>query len=95
MSNLDEAEKNKKQQEFVGGKDYRQGDENSKDDKKYFVDEIRKNFAKAYMPWTESEDNKLKELFAKGKTTRELVEIFERKRGAIRSRLRKIGLIKD
>lgn len=95
MNNLDEAEKDKKQQEFAGEKNHKQADENSKSGKKYFVDEIRKNFAKAYMPWTESEDNKLKELFTKGKTMRELVEIFERKKGAIRSRLRKIGLIKD
>jgi hypothetical protein len=95
ISNLSEAEKNKKQQKFAGEKNRKQVNENLKDDKKYFVDEIRKNFAKAYMPWTELEDNKLKELFTKGRTTRELVEIFERKRGAIRSRLRKIGLIKD
>lgn len=95
MSNLDESEKDKKQKEFSGEKNHKQSDENSKDDKKYFVDEIRKKFKKAYMPWTEAEDNNLKDLFAKGKTVRKLAEIFERKRGAIRSRLRKIGLIKD
>lgn len=95
ISNLNEDEKNKKQQEFAGEKNYKQADENRKSDKNYFVDEIRKNFAKAYMPWTESEDKKLRELFAKGKTTRELSEMFERKRGAIHSRLRKISLIRD
>jgi ATP-dependent exoDNAse (exonuclease V) alpha subunit len=61
----------------------------------YCVDEIRKKFAKAYMPWTTSEDNLLKKLFNNGGSIQQLAKIFERKEGAINSRLKKIGIIKD
>jgi len=68
---------------------------NPRKTKVYSVDEIRKKFAKAYTPWTKEEDNLLKKAFKQGKPVSSLVEIFGRKEGAIRSRLKKIGLIQD
>lgn len=53
----------------------------------------RLSHPQAYKPWSEDDDNKLKELFFAGKTIEELMELFQRNRGGIRSRLRKLGLI--
>jgi hypothetical protein len=56
-------------------------------------DEMRVNFAKAYMPWTAEDDAKLKDAFLAGKEIKILASTFERKPGAIRSRLMKLGLL--
>lgn len=50
--------------------------------------------ANAYAPWTEEADRQLTQLYQEGKTVRELMVIFARNHGAIRSRLKKLGLIK-
>ncbi len=47
-------------------------------------------YANAYAPWTEAEDKKLLELYSMGKSIAELCEIFERNKGAIRSRIKKL-----
>ena len=60
--------------------------------KSYSVEEKRKEHSKAYAKWTQDEDDKLKKLFAEGRTAKELAEIFQRNRGAITSRLAKLGL---
>lgn len=44
------------------------------------------------MPWRQEDDDKLERLFCEGKTTKELSGIFQRKQGAIRSRLNKLEL---
>ena|ERR1035437_8829894 len=54
--------------------------------------EIRKNYTKAYMPWTNEDDEKLEGLYCEGKTVKELALIFERKEGAIESRIEKLSL---
>lgn len=46
----------------------------------------------AYMPWKQEDDDKLEHFFCEGKTTKELSEIFQRKQGAIRSRVKKLEL---
>jgi hypothetical protein len=95
---MSEQEKNMKQKVFLKEDDEDQDNTNSKRPKvagMYSVDDIRKNFAKAYMPWTDEEDNFLKKIFNEGKSVREMAKIFKRKEGAIHSRLRKIGVIKD
>jgi len=82
---MSENEKNKKHKIFLknnasssenlvpeGGKDRKK-----RVDKFYSVDDIRKEFSKAYAPWTKEEDDKLKN---------------QRKKGAIYSRLKKIGV---
>lgn len=53
--------------------------------------EIRKQFPKAYMPWTQEEDEELVELEIGGMRIPELAERFQRKPGAIRSRIRKLA----
>jgi hypothetical protein len=58
----------------------------------YSVEEIRKEHGQAYMPWSENDDQKLELLFCEGKSVKELASIFERKEGAIRSRIKKLEL---
>jgi len=53
---------------------------------------IQENHAKAYMPWTTEDDDKLESLYCEKKTIKELALIFERKEGAIESRIKKLGL---
>lgn len=48
----------------------------------------------AYMPWEKEADEYLVSLYKEGRSINELAEILERKRGAIRSRLKKLGMIK-
>ncbi len=68
-------------------------DQSSK--KAYSADEIRRFYPKAYLPWTEDEDRRLAEAYQQGKKIGDLVDMFQRQPSAIRSRLRKLGLVKD
>jgi hypothetical protein len=61
--------------------------------KAYNVDEIRKKYPKAYEKWSEKEDKNLMAEYSRGKSIDELAENFQRKPGAIRSRLQKLGLL--
>ena len=61
--------------------------------KSYRVEQIRQQHQKAYVKWTEDDDTRLRAEFTKGKTTPELVSSFQRNKGAIRSRLAKLGLL--
>ena len=56
---------------------------------------LRETHPKAYMPWDVDEDKKLRDAFEEGASINELAVRFERKSGAIRSRLKKFGLISD
>lgn len=67
----------------------------ARSEKPYSVDEIRKQFGKAYMPWTDEEDEELEKLFFNELSVQELAKVFQRKEGAISSRLRKIGVIDE
>lgn len=58
-------------------------------------DAIRKEHASAYQRWTAEEDTKLAKLYHKGVQMKELTETFGRKRGAIVSRIKKLGLAKE
>lgn len=60
--------------------------------KAYSVDEMRKTNPKAYARWTEEDDNRLELLYCEGKSTAELSKIFERNRGAVTSRIKKLEL---
>lgn len=60
--------------------------------KNYNLDDIRKEYPQAYLPWSAADDEKLETLFCAGKTVKELANIFERKEGAIRSRVKKLEL---
>ena len=60
--------------------------------KAYDVEQIRREYPKAYTKWTEEEDIRLRNEYIQGKTVNELARSFQRKPSAIRSRLRKLGL---
>lgn len=56
-------------------------------------DKIREEHPNAYRPWDKGTDEKLQELFKSGLSTSELMAFFGRKKGAIRARLIKLGLV--
>lgn len=58
----------------------------------YTFDEIHVKYPKAYAKWSPEDDEKLKSLYHSGKTNDELAHIFQRKTGAIESRLVKLGV---
>jgi (p)ppGpp synthase/HD superfamily hydrolase len=58
----------------------------------YSIEACRREYPNAYKPWTQEDDNKLEQLWCEHKTTKELSEIFQRKRGAILSRIKKLEL---
>ena len=57
-------------------------------------EKIREISPNAYRPWSKGQDEKLRELFVKGSSINDLINVFGRKRGAIRSRLTKLGFMK-
>lgn len=67
----------------------------SKDDVKdlSYIDAQKALYAKAYAPWTAEDDAMLEEKYRQGLSIRVLAETLERGTGAIRSRLKKLGLI--
>ncbi len=58
-----------------------------------FLDKINEYYPKGYEPWTEDDDICLKNDYASGKTINELAVAFQRTKGAIRSRLKKLGVL--
>lgn len=57
-----------------------------------FFNKMRKKYPQAYTPWTNELDDRLEVLYSEGKTTKELCSLLERQPGAIRSRVKKLGL---
>ena len=55
--------------------------------------ELRKKYPKAYMPWSQEEDDALTIQFTKGVSQKQLSEDFGRQKGSIQMRLEKLGLI--
>ena len=58
-----------------------------------YIRELRKTYPKAYMPWTEQDDNQLITLFRNGISIEEMMSIFQRNKGGITSRLRKLSVV--
>ena len=58
----------------------------------YSVYACRQEYPNAYDPWTEEDDARLTEMWRNGVSIDELAEHFGRKRGAIISRMKKLGL---
>lgn len=56
------------------------------------LERIRQRYPKTYTPWTEEEDLNLKEMYDRETSVKKLADKFSRQPGAIRSRLKKIGL---
>jgi ATP-dependent DNA helicase PIF1 len=59
------------------------------------IEVLRKKYPNAYRPWSEDDDEKLKELFDGGSTPAILQKEFGRQRGSIHARLVKLGLIEE
>ena len=62
--------------------------------KVYDVEEIRQEFPRAYDRWSPEEDERLRQQYAGELNIPELAKYFERNEGAIRSRLKKLGILK-
>jgi hypothetical protein len=60
----------------------------------YNLETIHRRYPRAYEKWTEEEDVRLKIEYGKGLGIQPLSEMFQRQPSAIRSRLRKLGLVK-
>jgi len=69
------------------------GQNNGDRAKTHDVEIIRQMYPRAYVKWSREEDEKLKNEYASGQQIGELAKKFQRQSGAIRSRLRKLGLI--
>lgn len=59
----------------------------------YSVYACRQEFPNAYLPWNENDDAELVRLWSGGVTLEELSSRFQRKPGAVVSRLKKLGLL--
>jgi hypothetical protein len=57
------------------------------------LEELKEKYPNAYEPWTADDDKKLTNLYRKGKTVKQLTEVFGRQPGAIEARLNKLELI--
>ncbi len=60
--------------------------------KTFSVELVRTKHGEAYKPWTHEQDEKLTEMFSNNTSDSEIIKHFGRNAGAIRSRLRKLGL---
>lgn len=60
--------------------------------KSYTLRDKRKIHARAYLPWSVEDDERLEALFCEGVSINELAQAFERNEGAISSRIKKLEL---
>ena len=63
-----------------------------KKEKGFNMQEIRKQYPRAYTKWTDNEDTLLRDKYQTNRNIEELAAEFQRQPSAIRSRLRKLGL---
>ena len=66
-----------------------------KEEKTSYMERQKQLHSQAYQPWTEDDDKKLLKLFNHGFTVAELADFFERGRGAITSRLKKLNIFNE
>ena len=57
-----------------------------------YMEQQKQLYANAYAPWTEANDNQLRGYIDKGLTITEIATLMQRDKGAIRSRIKKLGL---
>lgn len=57
-----------------------------------YIDQVRTQHPNAYNKWSEEEDTSLKTMVEEGKDIEEVAGILQRRPGAIRYRLRRLGL---
>ena len=58
-----------------------------------YVEQVRKSHTRAYEPWSPDEDQQLNSLYESGRSISEIASKLERQPSAIRSRLKRSGLI--
>jgi hypothetical protein len=58
------------------------------------LENIRRRYPRAYEKWTEEDDVRLRIEYGKGSGIQPLSEMFQRQPGSVRSRLRKLGILK-
>jgi hypothetical protein len=68
-------------------------DQKNADRPKTQNEKIRQKYPRAYVKWSQDEDENLKKEYASCQQIGELAQRFQRQPGAIRSRLQKLGLI--
>ena len=61
--------------------------------KKFSTERVRRKYPKAYMPWTDKEDDELRQQFLKGLKSIKLAKLFQRQHAAIVARLKKLNLM--
>jgi len=59
------------------------------------MDELRKKYPRAYEKWESEEEDKLIRLFNQGTPIRDIAKVLERQNGAIKARLKRLGLIDE
>lgn len=64
----------------------------SRNDKSYSYEEVREKHKDAYKPWTPALDQELTRMYCDGISVLEMAMHFERTKGAIRSRIKKLEL---
>jgi hypothetical protein len=67
-------------------------DLSSEREKKWNVEEKRKTHSNAYKPWTPEDDDLLERLYSEGTVIKNICSQLGRNRGAIDSRINKLGL---
>ena len=58
-------------------------------------EQIRTTHTNAYLPWNKDQDIELQELFTKELNVAEIALAFNRTKGSITSRLKKLGLLEN
>ena len=69
-----------------------ESESNSQSEPTNHMEEQKAIYPNAYSPWSDEDDQRLVQLFHEGKTVEELMCVFQRNRGSIKSRLRKLEL---
>ena len=83
-------------QEAVGDRNFQAESskiENNADRPKNQNEKIRQKYPRAYVKWSQDEEENLKKEYASGLQIGELAKRFQRQPGGIRSRLQKLGLL--
>ena len=67
--------------------------DNLKTDYHKRLERIKEKFSNAYESWKEEEDDKLRNLYSQNNPINEISKILKRQPNAIKSRLKKFGLL--
>ena len=57
-----------------------------------YMERQKQLYANAYAPWTEEDDNRIRQYVMEGRSVKEIASLMERNNGAIRSRIKKLGI---